>query len=592
MDVNRKYGSEGIERATFPSSRSSSSFPSELSYGEEVEEEETNETSEYEEDWWGELQDENNLPVGTLREAVWLLFEDPFTRLPGSIKTLRYHRLGGAARVYAIFTLILIVASTVFNVAESQPENYINRNNYFWRISNGLFVSLFTAEFILRWYACPKLKEFVSDWLNIIDLLALLPYYVGLISTEVPYFHLRVLRVIRGVRILHAMRLSNTIDRNIDMIMCALRKSREVLILYFCVLLVTVVVWSSAIYYIERNDSKWDADLQVYTRERRDLSKDPNDPNATLFYVEESPFQSIYHSLWWCMTTLATVGYGDVVPLSPGGKIIAGFTMISGIFVLALPTSILASNYLSVYRERHLQESKEKSEPITIQREVHENRIMETIYWYLEKITEQGIVSQRHAEYIRRALWNPYYEKRVIWSYKTSQMHDSDYYKKLEVRIRYIGIVIDDCEILSSEVKLRYGQNPQFSGTETFPADSVISFTIVKDLVNDLIIVKNILEIPSSQAEEAREGVNSALHGLWLCLSKNDNLVKDIYRKQAMWSQNIETVEFRRASRFAYLLNLIVIHVGGVSTTPGVRVLGDVLQSKEHFEGNTRLFPS
>eukprot|EP01060_Flectonema_neradi_P027455 TRINITY_DN37051_c0_g1_i1.p1 TRINITY_DN37051_c0_g1~~TRINITY_DN37051_c0_g1_i1.p1 ORF type:complete len:595 (+),score=92.09 TRINITY_DN37051_c0_g1_i1:163-1947(+) len=593
MDINRKYGLDKLEKAnTYGSSRSTSSFPSELSYGEEVEEIEESEASEYEEDWWGEIEDEANLPVGDLRHALWLLFEDPFTQLPGSAKTLTVHNLRKAARINAVFTLILILTSTIFNIAETQPENYVCREDTFWRVSNGLFATLFTVEFFFRLYSCPKLSQFVKDWLNLFDLLAILPYFIGLTSNEVPYFHLRVLRLVRAVRILYAMRLSTTIDRNIDMILCALRKSREVLILYGCVLLVTVVVWSSAIYYIERNDSTWDAELEVYTRKRRDFTQDPNDPdaNGTLFFVEESPFQSIFHSLWWCMATLATVGYGDLVPISIGGKIIAGCTMISGIFVLALPTSILASNYLAVYREHHMQESKQNAEPITIQREVQDNRLMESIYWYLEKVTEQGVVSQRNAEYMRRALWHPVYVKRVIWSYKTSLMHDVEYYKKLEIRIRYVGIVLDENEILSPEVKMRYGQNPKFVGTEELEVNSVISFTIVKDEDSDLIIVKNIADLQPHQLEVAREGVNSCVQGLWLCLSKNDASVKDIYRKQLMWSQNIETVEFRRASRFGHLVKLIANHLGTISSKNGIRNLSDMMQAQERFGTKSRLF--
>ena len=64
---------------------------------------------------------------------------------------------------------------------------------------------------------------------------------------------------------------------------------------------------------------------------------------------EQSPFDSIPTSFWWCLVTMTTVGYGDVVPTQPLGKILAAIVMIFGILVIALPITVIGSNFSSIY---------------------------------------------------------------------------------------------------------------------------------------------------------------------------------------------------------------------------------------------------
>jgi hypothetical protein len=64
---------------------------------------------------------------------------------------------------------------------------------------------------------------------------------------------------------------------------------------------------------------------------------------------EQSPYDSIPTSFWWCLVTMTTVGYGDVVPTQPLGKILAAIVMIFGIVVIALPITVIGSNFSSIY---------------------------------------------------------------------------------------------------------------------------------------------------------------------------------------------------------------------------------------------------
>ena len=104
-----------------------------------------------------------------------------------------------------------------------------------------------------------------------------------------------------------------------------------VISLYF---LIALFVSSALLYNLERGEKFNENEMRWYRI----------DENGKL---EPSPFQSIVHSLWWSIVTLTATGYGDLVPITVAGKIIAGITMISGILVIALLTSIIGSNFIS-----------------------------------------------------------------------------------------------------------------------------------------------------------------------------------------------------------------------------------------------------
>jgi len=94
------------------------------------------------------------------------------------------------------------------------------------------------------------------------------------------------------------------------------------------------VLWSAAMYYGEQTMCYFDPNEQVWKYDGTD---------------EMSPFQSIPHTLWFVVVTMTTCGYGDNVPITPLGKFIASLTMLCGIFVIALPITILASNFAVEY---------------------------------------------------------------------------------------------------------------------------------------------------------------------------------------------------------------------------------------------------
>ena len=137
------------------------------------------------------------------------------------------------------------------------------------------------------------------------DLLAILPFYLGL---GVDLRSIRVVRLLRLFRLLKITRYSEAIQRLGE----AFRVVREELILFGSVALVLLYVSAVGIYYFEKE-------------------------------AQPEEFASIFHSLWWAVITLTTVGYGDFAPETVGGRLFTFVILVVGLGVVAVPTGLLAS---------------------------------------------------------------------------------------------------------------------------------------------------------------------------------------------------------------------------------------------------------
>lgn len=221
--------------------------------------------------------------------------------------------------------VVLIVANVVAVVIETVEPIHARYASEFW-VFEVASVAIFTVEYLLRMWVCnehlslardgpieARLKFAVTPF-ALIDLAAIVPFYIALI---LPFADLRLLRVFRLLRLLKLVRYSPalaTLGR-------VLRNERRALVGALLIMAAMLLVASTAIYYIER-----------------DISPDK--------------FGSIPESMWWALATLTTVGYGDVVPASPLGKIVGGFVMIFGLGMFALPIGILASGFASEIHRR------------------------------------------------------------------------------------------------------------------------------------------------------------------------------------------------------------------------------------------------
>lgn len=162
--------------------------------------------------------------------------------------------------------------------------------------------------------------------MNVIDLTAILPYFVTL-GIEVakskgatPTMSLTIIRVMRLVRVFRIFKLSRH-SKGLQILGQTLRASMRELALLIFFLFIGVILFSSAIYFAE-ND------------------------------CTETPFISIPNSFWWAVVTMTTVGYGDMYPETVWGKLVGSMCAIAGVLTLSLPVPVIVSNFSYFYHRQ------------------------------------------------------------------------------------------------------------------------------------------------------------------------------------------------------------------------------------------------
>merc|ERR1711871_513027 len=247
----------------------------------------------------------------------------------------------------SMWICFLIVLSGIVCVIETVPG--WRESEDVWFAFEVFFVAGFTIEFAMRWGSCPNAWDFWTTPMNWIDLIAIAPFYIGVAGGSSD--SLKILRLARSFRLLKLSRYSTgfTVVKN------ALVASSDALQLFVLVLVMVLIVFSSAIYYMERGN--WNPETKYYYRTSNVGYWDGDMPPEG---TNPSPFQSIPHSFWWCMVTLTTVGYGDVVPCTYMGQLIGAATMLVGLVMLALPLSIIGTNFIEEDQQmkEHLNEQK------------------------------------------------------------------------------------------------------------------------------------------------------------------------------------------------------------------------------------------
>jgi voltage-gated potassium channel len=229
-----------------------------------------------------------------------------------------------AGKAVDLILILLITGNVVAVVLESIPGIAASYGAWFHRFE--LFsIAVFTVEYVLRvWSAIeqrhPRYKHplrgrlrYIASPMAVIDLLAILPFYLSFLFP----IDLRVLRVLRLVRMFKLTRYSPAMN----LLLAALREESQAIAAALFVLMLLLILASSLAYLAEHE-------------------------------AQPQAFGTIPRAMWWAIVTLTTVGYGDVVPITPWGKVVGGLVGIIGIGMVALPAGLLASGFSDQLHER------------------------------------------------------------------------------------------------------------------------------------------------------------------------------------------------------------------------------------------------
>lgn len=275
-----------------------------------------------------------------------------------------------AGRIIDLFLITLIVANVGMIVLETVPGVTQATMGWLWHFEV-FSVAVFSVEYLLRLWSCVdrsqakdrhpatgRLKWMASP-LGLIDLLAILPFYLYLFLPKTPE-SLLILRIFRGLRLLRIFKLTRYSSALRVMWNVARREASTLAVAAF-LLVVILLMASWGIYMLERDD-------------------------------QPEVFSSIPAAMWWAIVTLTTVGYGDVVPASVGGKILASLISLIGIGMVAVPAGILASGFTSAVRER------DETYDAALRKAIEDGSISEREAKELERLRERLGISQDQAE--------------------------------------------------------------------------------------------------------------------------------------------------------------------------------------------------
>lgn len=231
-----------------------------------------------------------------------------------------HHTLAG--KTFDVLLLIAIILSVVVLMLDSVTTV----DEKYGTVLNALewgFTIFFSIEYILRILSAKHPRKYITSFFGIIDLLSILPTYLGIFMSGSHY--LQIIRTFRLLRVFRILGLSSYVGQA-SMLITALKDSRQKIIVFFGVVL----------------------SINIFI--------------GTLMFLIEGPengFTNIPKSIYWAIVTMTTVGYGDITPQTPLGQSIAAFAMIIAYAIIAVPTGIVTLN-LKEASER--QKSNEKKE--------------------------------------------------------------------------------------------------------------------------------------------------------------------------------------------------------------------------------------
>lgn len=219
-----------------------------------------------------------------------------------------------AGKQFDIALLWIILLSVVVVMLESVGA-IRQAHGALLRQMEWIFTGVFSIEYILRLLAVKQPHRYAGSLFGIIDLLAVIPTYFSVLFVGSP--SLLVLRALRLLRIFRILKLGRYVGQ-MDVLVRALKGSRDKILIFIFVVLTLTVILGTLMYLIEG---------------------------------ETHGFSSIPRSIYWAIVTMTTVGYGDIVPVTVPGQMLASFVMILGYAIIVVPTGIFSVELAQAAKE-------------------------------------------------------------------------------------------------------------------------------------------------------------------------------------------------------------------------------------------------
>lgn len=221
-----------------------------------------------------------------------------------------------AGKLFDLILLGVILLSVLLVMLES-VEELDQKHHQFLIVSEWIITIVFTIEYVLRILSNKKPLKYIFSFYGIVDLISLLPMYL---SFFIPGS--KMLSVIRALRLLRLFGILNLVHftGQESQLKLAIKASRTKIIVFVYFILIVSILLGSIMYVVEG---------------------------------KESGFTSIPTSIYWCIVTLTTVGYGDIAPITTFGQIIASLIMIMGYGIIAVPTGIVTAEFANMKRQNN-----------------------------------------------------------------------------------------------------------------------------------------------------------------------------------------------------------------------------------------------
>ncbi|PID42295.1 MAG: voltage-gated potassium channel [Proteobacteria bacterium] len=212
-----------------------------------------------------------------------------------------------------IFIAVLIIFSVVCFSIETLPD-LPSGTLAFLEYAEIFLIFVFTIEYIIRIIAAPNRLKFIFSFYGIVDLVSILPFFIA------PALDLETLRLVRLLRMIRILKLTRYTQAFIQFGK-AINNSKEELAIFLFVSSLVLYFSALGIYHFDH-------------------------------YAQPEAFKTIFDCLWWAVSTLTTVGYGDIYPVTTGGRVFTFAILLMGLGLVAVPTGIIATSLSAIKQEK------------------------------------------------------------------------------------------------------------------------------------------------------------------------------------------------------------------------------------------------